>query len=37
MAERHSKLQAITVPEEGHAPFLDGAIADHVIEFLKSP
>jgi pimeloyl-ACP methyl ester carboxylesterase len=34
MAEYHSQLRAITVPDEGHAPFLDGTLAEHIIEFL---
>ena len=34
MVDRHPKLQAITVPDEGHAPFLDGTLAEHIVEFL---
>jgi pimeloyl-ACP methyl ester carboxylesterase len=37
MAEDHPKLESITVPDEGHAPFLHGAIAERIIEFLKPP
>ncbi|WP_046864914.1 alpha/beta fold hydrolase [Microvirga massiliensis] len=37
MAEFHPKLKAITVPDEGHAPFLDGALAQHIVGFLDLP
>ncbi len=37
MANRHPKLEAVTVPEEGHAPFLDGMLAERIVEFLDLP
>jgi pimeloyl-ACP methyl ester carboxylesterase len=37
MAASHPDLEAVTAPDEGHAPFLDGTLAECIVEFLDRP
>ncbi len=35
MAERHPALTALTAPDEGHAPAIEGKLIGAIIEFIR--